>query len=58
MVEVTSRVPRLMQDNGIKQRRAWLLLGGPLSDPVLTNSPAVGSGSQVTFKVVGPQFKC
>ncbi|KAG8320483.1 hypothetical protein J6590_067896 [Homalodisca vitripennis] len=47
-------VRRLSQDNQIKQRRAWLLLGQvtaerscPCKRPAC---PAIGGGSEVTFK--------
>ncbi|KAG8274081.1 hypothetical protein J6590_008211 [Homalodisca vitripennis] len=54
MVKQRMRVQRLSQDNQIKQRRAWLLLGWvtaerscPCKQPAC---PAIGGGSEVTFK--------
>ncbi|KAG8258309.1 hypothetical protein J6590_032238 [Homalodisca vitripennis] len=51
---------RLSQDNRIKQRRAWLLLGRmtaerscPCKQP---GYPAIGGGSEVTFKPLIPRF--
>ncbi|KAG8302703.1 hypothetical protein J6590_026906 [Homalodisca vitripennis] len=51
-------VRRLSQDNQIKQRRAWLLLGQvtaerscPCKRPAC---PAIGGGSEVTFKPLVP----
>ncbi|KAG8304934.1 hypothetical protein J6590_082221 [Homalodisca vitripennis] len=53
-------VRRLSQDNQIKQRRAWLLLGQvtaerscPCKRPAC---PAIGGGSEVTFKPLVPSF--
>ncbi|KAG8305784.1 hypothetical protein J6590_062091 [Homalodisca vitripennis] len=53
-------VRRLSQDNQIKQRRAWLLLGQvtserscPCKRPVC---PAIGGGSEVTFKPLVPRL--
>ncbi|KAG8262659.1 39S ribosomal protein L37, mitochondrial [Homalodisca vitripennis] len=52
-------VRRLSQDNQIKQRRAWLLLGQvtaerscPCKRPAC---PAIGGGSEVTFKPLVPR---
>ncbi|KAG8302651.1 hypothetical protein J6590_028569 [Homalodisca vitripennis] len=54
-------VRRLSQDNQIKQRRAWLLLGQvtaerscPCKRPAC---PAIGGGSEVTFKPLGSRRK-
>ncbi|KAG8322454.1 hypothetical protein J6590_022903 [Homalodisca vitripennis] len=54
----TPWVRRLSQDNQIKQRRAWLLLGQvtaerscPCKRPAC---PAIGGGSEVTFKPLVP----
>ncbi|KAG8275830.1 hypothetical protein J6590_078170, partial [Homalodisca vitripennis] len=54
------RVRRLSQDNQIKQRRAWLLLGWltaerscPCKRPAC---PAIGGGSEVTFKPLVPRL--
>ncbi|KAG8330864.1 hypothetical protein J6590_053318 [Homalodisca vitripennis] len=51
---------RLSQDNQIKQRRAWLLLGQvtterscPCKRPAC---PAIGGGSEVTFKPLVPRL--
>ncbi|KAG8283778.1 hypothetical protein J6590_011149 [Homalodisca vitripennis] len=51
---------RLSQDNQIKQRRAWLLLGWataerscPCKQPAC---PAIGGGSEVTFKPLVPRL--
>ncbi|KAG8254998.1 hypothetical protein J6590_103124, partial [Homalodisca vitripennis] len=53
-------VRRLSQDNQIKQRRAWLLLGQvtaerscPCKRPAC---PAIGGGSEVTFKPLVPRL--
>ncbi|KAG8245069.1 hypothetical protein J6590_009146 [Homalodisca vitripennis] len=53
-------VLRLSQDNQIKQRRAWLLLGQvtverscPCKRPAC---PAIGGGSEVTFKPLVPRL--
>ncbi|KAG8306712.1 hypothetical protein J6590_041320 [Homalodisca vitripennis] len=55
-----SWVRRLSQDNQIKQRRAWLLLGQvtaerscPCKRPAC---PAIGGGSEVTFKPLVPRL--
>ncbi|KAG8282636.1 hypothetical protein J6590_031886 [Homalodisca vitripennis] len=55
-----ARVQRLSQDNQIKQRRAWLLLGWvaaerscPCKQPAC---PAVGGGSEVSFKPLVPRL--
>ncbi|KAG8266685.1 hypothetical protein J6590_066253 [Homalodisca vitripennis] len=55
------RVQRLSQDNQIKVRRAWLLLGWVTAgDPVLASSqpaqPFIGGGSEVTFKPLVPRL--
>ncbi|KAG8284102.1 hypothetical protein J6590_003794 [Homalodisca vitripennis] len=54
------RVRRLSQDNWIKQRRAWLLLGWvtaerpcPCKQPAC---PAIGGGSEITFKPLAPRL--
>ncbi|KAG8265559.1 hypothetical protein J6590_092267 [Homalodisca vitripennis] len=48
------RVQRLSQDNRIKQRRAWLLLGWVASERSCPckqpTCPAIGGGSEVTIK--------
>ncbi|KAG8319456.1 hypothetical protein J6590_091573 [Homalodisca vitripennis] len=53
-------VRRLSQDNQIKQRRAWLLFGQvtaerscPCKRPAC---PAIGGGSEVTFKPLVPRL--
>ncbi|KAG8250018.1 laminin subunit [Homalodisca vitripennis] len=52
------RVQRLSQDNRINQRRAWLLLGRPMSDPVLSTSPPARPLVVVRKSpAVGPQAK-
>ncbi|KAG8268530.1 hypothetical protein J6590_023908 [Homalodisca vitripennis] len=55
-----NRVQLLSQDNWIKQRRAWLLLGWviakrscPCKQPAC---PAIGRGSEVTFKPLIPRL--
>ncbi|KAG8262056.1 hypothetical protein J6590_061108 [Homalodisca vitripennis] len=55
-----STVQRLSQDNRIKLRRAWLLLGWmtaerscPCKQPAC---PAIGGGSEVTFKPLVPRL--
>ncbi|KAG8297063.1 hypothetical protein J6590_043487 [Homalodisca vitripennis] len=55
-----SWVLRLSQDNQIKQRRAWLLFGQvtaerscPCKRPAC---PAIGGGSEVTFKPLVPRL--
>ncbi|KAG8329512.1 hypothetical protein J6590_084349, partial [Homalodisca vitripennis] len=58
--DAVKRVQRLSQDNRIKQRRVWLLLGCvtverscPCKQPAC---PAVGGGSEVTFKPLVPRL--
>ncbi|KAG8296205.1 Transmembrane channel-like protein 5 [Homalodisca vitripennis] len=58
--KISHWVRRLSQDNQIKQRRAWLLLGQvtaerscPCKRPAC---PAIGGGSEVTFKPLVPRL--
>ncbi|KAG8316513.1 hypothetical protein J6590_049639 [Homalodisca vitripennis] len=55
-----ARIQRLSRDNWIKQSRAWLLLGWvaaerscPCKQPAC---PAIGDGSEVTFKPLVPRL--
>ncbi|KAG8326548.1 hypothetical protein J6590_038426 [Homalodisca vitripennis] len=54
------RVQQLSQNNRIKQRRAWLLLGWVTAERCrpckLPASPAVGGRSEVTFKPLAPRL--
>ncbi|KAG8274032.1 hypothetical protein J6590_008159 [Homalodisca vitripennis] len=55
-----TRVQRLSQDNRIKQRRAWLLLGWVTAKRVCLckqpTCPAIGGGLEVTFKPLVPKL--
>ncbi|KAG8306662.1 hypothetical protein J6590_042446 [Homalodisca vitripennis] len=60
MSERCGQLQRLSQDKRIKQRRAWLLLGWataerscPCKQPAC---PAIGGGSEVTFKPLVPRL--
>ncbi|KAG8259172.1 hypothetical protein J6590_017351 [Homalodisca vitripennis] len=52
----------LSQDDRIKQRRAWLLLGWVTAERLCpckqSTCPTIGGGSEVTFKPLVPCFKC
>ncbi|KAG8329579.1 hypothetical protein J6590_083060 [Homalodisca vitripennis] len=53
-------VRRSSQDNHIKQRRAWLLLGWVTAERSCPSKqpacPAIGGGSEVTFKPFVPRL--
>ncbi|KAG8269873.1 hypothetical protein J6590_097942, partial [Homalodisca vitripennis] len=59
-VQNLSRVLRLSQNNQIKQRRAWLLLAWVTAERSCTCKqpafPAIGGGSEVTFKPLVPRL--